>query len=693
MRAFTRGLICGLALLTMSLEAAATDVSVSNIKRLAAQRETFLAEPKFSFTYGGEQFHGLPEKWKRQRQSCKLDSNRTAQTVTAVDQKTGLRVRIEGIEYRDFPVVEWTVWFKNTGTTNTPVLADIQALDVNWVRGNDGEFVLNGIKGDWTTADSYEPYQTVLAPGGERKFAPPPHSGKSTDGPNGWPYFNLQFRDGGVITAVGWPGQWASSFTRNASTGARVKAGQELTRLYLQPGEEIRTPLIALLFWPGTNVVNGQNLWRRWYMAYNVPHFDGKPLSPVTSIQVTGLEREIPALESYLAAGIKPDICWRDAINGGFTWYPSYTGPFKDQGTDVFGKMAWLNTGTWDFDTKIFPNGFKPFSDWAHTKGMKFMLWFEPERIGDPGSWLATNHPDWLLPKTDATVGAILNEGHPTAREWLINHVDGMIKSQGMDWYREDMNGNGPATAWRAADAENRQGLTENLYVQGHLAYWDELKRRNPQLRIDSCASGGRRNDLETMRRAVPLMRSDFVAPMNKDIVEGNQGHTYGLASWLPWQGSQSWSTNPYFVRSFYLPGFLITEANDYSGFRKEIDADRAAMWRKAYSECAAIAPYMLGDYYPLTPYSRTTSEWIAWQFDRAENGGGVVQAFRRKDCTAVAMVFKLQGLKAKATYAVKDFDGGTVSKTGEELMTTGLRVAIADAPGSAIFTYTLNKK
>ena len=56
---------------------------------------------------------------------------------------------------------------------------------------------------------------------------------------------------------------------------------------------------------------------------------------------------------------------------------------------------------------------------------------------------------------------------------------------------------------WRRNDAPDRQGLTENLYVQGYLAYWDALRRRQPQLRIDSCASGGRRDDLETLRRAV----------------------------------------------------------------------------------------------------------------------------------------------------------------------------------------------
>jgi alpha-galactosidase len=43
------------------------------------------------------------------------------------------------------------------------------------------------------------------------------------------------------------------------------------------------------------------------------------------------------------------------------------------------------------------------------------------------------------------------------------------------------------------------------------LEHLDELRRRHPNMLIDSCASGGRRNDLETLRRAVPLLRSDYI--------------------------------------------------------------------------------------------------------------------------------------------------------------------------------------
>ncbi len=53
---------------------------------------------------------------------------------------------------------------------------------------------------------------------------------------------------GGIFLAVGWPGQWTSSFVRDAEQAVSIKAGQELAQVYLKPGEQIRAPLLALLF-------------------------------------------------------------------------------------------------------------------------------------------------------------------------------------------------------------------------------------------------------------------------------------------------------------------------------------------------------------------------------------------------------------------------------------------------------------
>lgn len=633
-------------------------------------RLLFTAEPPFSFKYDGKPCGGLA--WRPTRSSRKLDDRRTEHTLTCADAKTGLQVRCVAVEYHDFPAVEWTAYFKNAGARRTPMLEDIQGLNARFEGSADGEFVLHGIKGDFCTADSFEPYRQTLAPNTVTRFAPPASSGKSSDGPKGWPYFNLQFPGGGVILAVGWPGQWASSFTRDGTRGLRIRAGQQLARLCLEPGEEIRTPLIALLFWRGDDLVDAQNLWRRWYVAHNMPRVGGKPQPAVTQIQVRGAEKDVAYVQKFLDAGIHVDLCWRDA--GGTresTWFPAGAGPFHEP------RMAWLNSGTWDVDPAKYPKGFKPFTDWIHARHMQFVLWFEPERVGDPNSWLGKNHPEWLLPGTSH--GALLDEGNPAARQWLIEHVSRLIQSQGIDWYREDMNGGGPLPAWRRHDAPDRQGITENFYVQGHLAFWDELRRRHPSLRIDSCASGGRRNDLETMRRAVPLLRSDFQFPDMPGVVEGNQGHTYGLSFWLPFQGTGCYLYEPYAYRSFYLPSFGMGALN----------AANTAAQKKAYSECRRVAPLMLADYYPLTPYSRELNQWIAWQFDRPEQGDGVVQAFRRAQNAEEAARFKLRGVDPDAGYLCTNLDSGEAQTfRGRDLLNQGLAVSIAGRPGSAVILY-----
>ena len=424
------------------------------------------AAPPFSFVFAGQASDGLLARWPKREETRALDNRRTQTTLRWTDPASGLECRCVRVEYADFPAVEWTVWFRNTGARDTPLLEKIQGLDAVFVGSGSGDVTLHGIRGDSCSADSYAPFRHALRLNETRSFAPPAHSGKSCDGPSGWPYFNLQLPGGGVLLAVGWPGQWAAAFTRTDACAVRAAAGQAVTRLALQSGEEIRTPLTAVLFWRGAETCDAQNLWRRWYLAHVLPRIGGEPQQPVTEIQSGGSLGEIPGIQRRLEMGIRPDICWRDA-GGRTTWYVNSGKPYE-------GKDAWLNTGTWEINPAKYPDGFKPFSDWAHAQGMQFLLWFEPERVGDPSSWLATRHPEWLLPGTSH--GSLLDLGNPDALAWLIGHVDGMVKSQGLDWYREDMNGGGPLPAWRKRDEPDRQGATENHYVQGHLAFWDGLK-------------------------------------------------------------------------------------------------------------------------------------------------------------------------------------------------------------------------
>jgi alpha-galactosidase len=455
------------------------------------------------------------------------------------------------------------------------------------------------------------------------------------------------------MLAIGWPGQWAASFSRDEKTALRITAGQELTHLSLKPGEEIRSPLTALLFWQGDDVVPAQNLWRRWFMTHNIPKIDGKPPAPMAQMQLAptckGSEQEqFAEVKKFADAGIEIDLYWNDA-----GWYPCGGG--------------WPNTGTWEIDASRYPNGFKPIADWVHAKGKKLLVWFEPERVGDRRSWLAKNHPEWLLG------GTLVNLGNPEARQWIIERVDSIIKTNGIDHYRQDFNMD-PLGHWRGNDAPSRQGMTENLHVQGYLAFWDELRHRHPAMLIDTCASGGRRLDLETLRRSVPLLRSDFQPSKQW---EAQHGQTYGLSAWVPYYGSGVNSVDKYHARSFYMPGF---------GLGGNQDLQKGKLF---FAEWRQIAPLMLGDYYPLTPYSLKLDQWIAWQFNRPEQGDGVVQTFRRDQCETGTQTYRLRGLDPSATYELTNFDvPGTSVASGKELMEKGLPVEIKDKPGAAVIVY-----
>jgi alpha-galactosidase len=681
----------GVAFICLSFIVGISGLAASPVLSIHFQQNRYFDQPLFSFTYAGTNSAELLPSWKQEQSSRKLDGQRTEHDLVWSDPATGLEVRLVGVEYGDFPAIEWTVYFKNMGRENTPIIQDIQAIDLTFQRSPDAEFVLHGTKGDWCAADSYQPFDETMGPLSSRRFAP--YGGRPTSG--AFPYYNLQMPGGGVLLAIGWPGQWASSFVRDSGNGIHIMAGQERTHLYLKPGEQIRSPLIAMVFWQGTDVVAAQNLWRRWMIAHNLPRTaDGKLPPPQVAANTShqfgemihaNEENQKFFIDRYLAEGMKIDYWWMDA-----GWYPC--------------GGQWVNTGTWEPDTNRFPDGLRGVSDHAHARGVKVIVWFEPERVGDPNSWLGKNHPEWLLsnkadigpaPQGEGVFGSgpgdLLNLGNPDAQNWLINHVDKTLTEQGIDLYRQDFNID-PLLYWKAADAPDRQGITENLYIQGYLAYWDALRQRHPNLRIDSCASGGRRNDLETMRRAVPLVRSDYLFEPTSQ-----QSQQFGLASWIPYTGAG------YVVGHSALDFNLPPEVSRYV-FRSEMtsaltlsydmrdkDLDYA-LARILYKQLRQVNANYLGDFYPLTPYSIANDVWLAWQYDRPEAGAGIVQGFRRPGSNIEAVLFKLHGLQPKSQYLVTDLDHLDEAKSfsGEELLNHGLLITIPDQPGAVLVTYKL---
>ena len=610
----------------------------------------------FSFQYGGKSSDVLLPSWKFSQTTRKLDADRTQTTQTYTDPATGLQMKCVGVTYADFPTVEWTLHFTNTGKADTPILSDILAIDTR-LTGSD--FTLHRIKGDSCTPDSYQPLEEKLEPNSRKHIAP--NGGRPTSGE--FPYFNIEQPGGGVIAVVSWAGQWSADFVRDETIGLRVASGQEVTHLKLHPGEQVRSPMVVMQFYQG-DTQRAQNIWRRWMTAHNTPRVAGKPAKPMLSTCIGAFFPGIMCSEAdgiefcdkFRKEGITFDYWWTDA-----GWYPCDPA------------IGWPQTGTWEPDPKRYPNGVRGLSDYVHRFGMKHIVWFEPERV-HPGTWLADTHPEWIH---GGKQGGLLRLDDPKCLAWAIEHFDKLISEGHIDLYRQDFNID-PLSYWRTDEPEDRRGITENHHVTNYLAYWDELRRRHPGMLIDSCASGGRRNDLETLRRAVPLLRSDYQCePV------GNQGHTYGLSFWLPYYGAGIYHDSLYNHHSSFAPALGMC-----ADVRKA-DIDYALL-RKTESDWRAVADLMLGDYYPLTEWSLDKAKWIAFQFDQPDLGKGMVQAFRRQDNREQTLLLKFQGLDASSTYKLKDLSSEWIGEyAGEELMGKGVSITVPKAPGDALIVYT----
>ena len=142
----------------------------------------------FSFTYGGRSSAELLPDWTLTRAQTLVPGG-SGLLMTWTCPKTGLQVRLEGVVYADFPVVEWTLHLRNTGTTDTPILEEVQALNILVPTAN-GDPRLRYAKGGTCSFEDFRPMERVLNKGGRAHFQP--GGGRSSS--DYLPFFNLEYQ-------------------------------------------------------------------------------------------------------------------------------------------------------------------------------------------------------------------------------------------------------------------------------------------------------------------------------------------------------------------------------------------------------------------------------------------------------------------------------------------------------------------
>lgn len=637
-----------------------------------------VAQAEYSFTYGGKSYRDFEGV---------IDGTLKVSVVRGAD--------------KDFAEREYTVWFENVSQKPSAELKDVVAYE-GVLAGDRG--IVRGILGDHD--NFYKPYEHDLAkaPLGFENL-----SGRATHVT--FPYFDVVHGGNGTRLALGWAGTWRADFAA-AEDGVRVKlVSCPGLRGSLLPGEKIRTGQVVLLDYPGREEHVGVNRWRRWFMRNVLPKADAKgtPLRPFTTygfMADTGLPNSDGSIsETYYTfprtfarlkhEGMLPDFRWLDA-----GWY-------ADPAGRTVPKDWWCTVGSWEPDPVKWPKGtLREATDAGRAAGMKTLCWFEPERVTHVDD-LVKNYGyrrEWgLKGKHWVTTN---NLGDPDCLAWTLGRIVKMMEENGIDFYREDNNNSDLQGAWRVADADaaekhgvGRTGFCENLHIQGHYALWDgiiDFCRKNGKCTfVDSCASGGGRNDIESLRRGFPLMRSDY----DRTTSGMRLSQTWGFCKWVPYHGSSTKETkgqldgmlgkapDAYVTRASLLPvwnwsaAVTVDPTCDLDGYRRNI-----AIWK-------GVSELLTEDYYTLSPWSAPEdgSQWMAFAYHDPRTDEAIALVFRRETAANDTFVLRLPFLADEKTYIVTDDDRpDAVWRLTGAALRAGFEVKLANPRTSALFRIVL---
>ncbi len=624
----------------------------------ARESHPFLRQTRLpaSFIYGGEPSGKLLSVWPRDEKPPLEQRGRVTHEVTWREPGRGLVVTWRAEVFSDSPAMEFRWTFRNQGDRPARILSQVHALDLEAdLAPSEGQLVRSsgGLTGGLQAAD-------LGFAVSEARLGRATLSGAGGRSSNrDLPFFLVQGDpgDGGIFLGMGWSGQWQADLGSSEPTGKlRLTAGMPGMNLALPPGETLLTPSILLGLYRG-DATTGGNALRRLLYSHYVPLLEGrKPLAPVSWNSWFRFENSISEAKlkgwADLAAGLGLEYFCIDA-----GWFD---GDFPN------------GVGNWTINRAKFPNGLRPIGEHVRARGMKLGLWFEPERVA-AGTRLGREHPEWVC-------NDLLNLGQPDAREWIFRMMRQHIDEGGVRWIRFDFNTE-PLPTWERMDSPETRGLAQARHIAGLYDLLDRLRTAYPDLLLEGCASGGRRIDLETIKRSHTFWKSDETGSLpvlRFHETGGNRFLPAGLlnANLLQFNAEAD-------VHSLF--GGPLGFGLDWGA----ISTPRREALAKLVEAYKSLRPWLNADYYPLFAQRREETEWVGWQFHDPATDEGFCLVLRPGASPYSAAVARLRGLKPDRDYVVAPLTsaaGPTIRLTGARLV-EGWEVRLPQPGSSQVFT------
>lgn len=585
-----------------------------------------------------------------------------SRTMTAADGK--LQIRLDCKKYKQYSAEEYAVQLTNLSKAEpTGIASNFRSLALSVGKPEAGKApVLNVLRGSTMAATDFMPEAFEIEAGKERVLTTT--CGRSSN--DYIPFLELTLDDrNGYLFAVGWTGSWKARFVNTGKT-VDVEIGLDRTHFRLKPGETIRQPAILVFVRKNQTRREFKTLVHRFMLENKVPRDSkGQVIPSILAVASGGGNKTPQMMADVLRYGVDNkmpfDTYWVDA-----GWCGA---PHEDELYSNCGPHWWKYVGDWRVNTTVHPTGdLLPIADAVHKAGLKFLLWFEPERMTDSAPVLQA-HPDYRH-------GQLVNYGNPEALKWIQDTVYGMIGKHKIDVYRQDFNMD-PGPVWREMDAADRVGIAEAKHIAGLYKFLDDMRVRFPDILQENCASGGRRIDLEMISRSHVYCRSDYFIgqkPNDTAFILG-QNATLNLMPYLPFQGCE-FNCVPggdnYAAFSIISSGTVITPS-DFDGgiLRRKFSGDETAWFKKVFDVAARMRPFYMGDFYPLTDETGAGNDvWCAWQCDRPDLKAGFAIFFRRGAATEESRTFELGGIEPGVEYELDAYDGSKKTVKSSELKT-----------------------
>jgi alpha-galactosidase len=460
----------------------------------------------------------------------------------------------------------------------------------------------------------------------------------------------------GFFCGMEWSGAWHMTFDKVDEIRSSLSVGVKVSSLEIGAGEVLDLPNIHLGFFKGGPEA-GTNALRRYLYEHVCPPYQGKPLLPRVSYDHwfgigNNLNFDEMKRQAVRAAELGIEVFVVDAA-----WF---SGDFPD------------GVGNWnEVDRAKFPDGLEPLAEYIRSLDMDFGLWFEIERAHD-GTQALREHPEFFIPHPatyPARNNAHLNLARRDAQDWTIETVGHWIKRLDLRWSRWDYNIE-PQPFWDAVDTS---GKIQFEYFKGLYRVLDTLMSEHPNWMVEGCASGGRRIDIGTMKRAHTYWFSDQtdIAPVCRYMqARANRflpGQLLNSSVAVGWEnGDKGFDDASVLSR---MIGKLAFDG-DIGSWSPALSV-RMAAWVREFKKMRHL---LVKDFYQLLPIPTTAEDWDAVQFVSYPGDEAVVFVF--SGCDGGTCRLRLRALDTDLTYSMSRTPGGSVTThTGADLMRNGFTI------------------